>query len=338
MFATILKMVVKRFLVAIPTVVIVAMLLFSVLRLLPVDPAAMSLPPNATVAELEAMRHEMGLDQPLPTQFGIWMGQMLSGDFGMSIQLRQPVKTLVGEALPATIELAFLSMIVAALLGIVGGLVAFHFRGTSGEAALDVGSIALLSLPDFLLALILMLIFGVWLQWLPFMLRLDPGIERPVVTGFLLLDTLLVGRPDAFFSALRHMLLPCAALGIAAAPAIMRVLRSSLLDVYQEDYIHQARLRGLSERKVLVSHALKNAILPTLGLMGVQFGFLFGGTLLVEMIFSYPGLGNLMIDAIRNVDLPVIQTVGLTYCIMALMISLVVDALYLVLNPRLRTR
>jgi len=338
MFATILKMILRRFLVAVPTLVIVALLLFTVLRLLPVDPAAMSLPPNATVAELENMRREMGLDRPLPAQVGIWMGQILSGDFGMSIQLRRPVRTLVGEALPATIELALLSMVVAAVLGIAGGLIAFHFRGTSGEAALDVGSIALLSLPDFLLALILMLIFGVWLQWLPFMLRLDPGIERPVVTGFLLLDTLLVVRPDAFFSALRHMVLPCAALGVAASPAIMRVLRSSLLDVYQEDYIHQARLRGLSERQVLMRHALKNAILPTLGLMGVQFGFLFGGTLLVEMIFSYPGLGNLMIEAIRNVDLPVIQAVGLTYCVMALLISLVVDALYLILNPRLRSR
>ena len=186
--------------------------------------------------------------------------------------------------------------------------------------------------------LLLMLVFGVWLQWLPFMLRLDPEIERPVVTGFLLLDTLLVGRPDAFASALRHMALPCLALGLSASPAIMRVLRSSLLDVYQEDYIHQARLRGLTESRVLVRHGLKNAILPTLSLMGVQFGFLFGGTLLVEVIFSYPGLGNLMIDAIRNVDLPVIQIVGLTYCVMVLLISTVVDVLYLVLNPKLRVR
>ena len=338
MFATILKMILRRFLVAVPTLLIVALLLFIVLRLLPVDPAAMSLPPNATNAELEAMRVEMGLDRPLPVQFWIWMDHMLDGDFGMSILLRQPVRMLVGEALPATIELALLSMAVATVLGIAGGLLAFHFRGTPGEAALDAGSIVLLSLPDFLWALILMLLFGVWLQWLPFMLRLDPGIERPVITGFLLLDTLLAGRPDAFASALRHMILPCAALGIAASPAIMRVLRSSLLDVYQEDYIHQARLRGLSERRVLLRHGLKNAILPTLSLMGVQFGFLFGGTLLVEVIFSYPGLGNLMIDAIRNVDLPLIQIVGLTYCIMVLLISLVVDVLYLVLNPKLRSR
>ena len=338
MLATILKMLLRRILVAIPTLFVVAALLFVVLRLLPVDPAAMSLPPNATNEELAAMREAMGLNRPLPVQFLIWLGQILSGDFGLSIQLRQPVRALVGEALPATIELAFLSMILAALVGIAGGLLAFHFRDRMAESAIDLSSIVMLSLPEFLWALLLMLVFGVWLQWLPFMLRLDPEIERPVVTGFLLLDTLLVGRPDAFASALRHMVLPCLALGLSASPAIMRVLRSSLLDVYQEDYIHQARLRGLTESRVLVRHGLKNAILPTLSLMGVQFGFLFGGTLLVEVIFSYPGLGNLMIDAIRNVDLPVIQIVGLTYCVMVLLISTVVDVLYLVLNPKLRVR
>ena len=158
------------------------------------------------------------------------------------------------------------------------------------------------------------------------------------VTGFLLFDTLLAGQPDAFASALAHLVLPAAALGIAFSPAIMRVLRSSLLDVYHEDYIRQARLRGIGERRLLVVHALPNAILPTLTLMGVQFGFLFGGTLLVEVIYSYPGLGNLMVDAVRNADLPIIQTVGLTYCIVVLLIGMAVDALVLVLNPRLRGR
>lgn len=338
MFATILSLFLRRLLTAIPTLFVVSGLLFIVLRLLPVDPAAMSLPPNATLDEIAAMRTAMGLDKPLPMQFLIWLGQILSGDFGTSIQFRLPVWQLVSDALPATIELAFLSMVVATITGLAAGLLAFHFRDGPGEAVLDLGSVVVLSLPEFLWALMLMLIFGVWLNALPFMLRLDPGIERPVITGFLLLDTLLAGRFDAFLSALRHMILPVLALGISAAPAIMRVLRSSLLDVYQEDYIHQARLRGLPERRVLLRHGLKNAILPTLSLMGVQFGFLFGGTLLVEVIFSYPGMGNLMIDAIRNVDMPVIQIVGLTYCVMVLLISTVVDALYLVLNPKLRVR
>jgi peptide/nickel transport system permease protein len=139
-----------------------------------------------------------------------------------------------------------------------------------------------------------------------------------------------------FVDALKHMILPSLALGIAFSPTIMRVLRSSLLDVYHEDYVHQARLRGLSERRILLHHALKNAILPTLSLMGVQFGFLFGGTLLIEVIYSYPGLGNLMVDAVRNADLPIIQAVGLTYCVVVLFINTVVDAAYVILNPKLR--
>jgi peptide/nickel transport system permease protein len=229
-------------------------------------------------------------------------------------------------------------MIIAALLGLAGGLYLFHVRGTLREGVADLGSIVLLSIPEFLWGLFFILLFGVAVPLLPFTGRLSAGFQRPVHTGFLLIDTLIAGRLDMFRDALAHMALPALALGLAFSPAIMRVLRSSLLDVYQEEYIAQARLRGLSERRILLRHAFKNAILPTLSLMGVQFGFLFGGTLLVEVIYSYPGLGNLMVDAVRNADLPIIQAVGLTYCVLVLFINTAVDALYLVLDPRLRPR
>lgn len=334
----IVGLVLRRMAIAGPILVLVAALLFCILRLLPVDPAAMSLPPNATIAEIDAMRASMGLNKPLPVQFAIWIGQVVHGDFGTSIHFRRGVVGLVGTALPATIELALIAMAIATMLGLAGGLLLFRIRGTRAEPLGDLGSIMLLSLPDFLWALFFILVFGVALEALPFTGRLSAGFVRPTITGFLLLDTLLVGRPDMFWDALKHMVLPCAALGIAFSPAIMRVLRSSLLDVYQEDYIAQARLRGVSETRILVRHALKNAILPTLALMGVQFGFLFGGTLLVEVIYSYPGIGNLMVDAVRNADLPIIQTVGLTYAVAVLVISTVVESLYLVLNPRLSVR
>jgi peptide/nickel transport system permease protein len=307
-----------------------------VLRLLPVDPAAMSLPPMATIAEVEAKRREMGLDLPLPQQFLIWLGQVLHGDFGTSIHFRRSVASLVASTLPATVELAVIAMAIATVLGLGGGLLLFYVRGRAAEPAIDFGSIVLLSIPEFLWALFFILLFGVALGVLPFTGRLSSEFQRPVVTGFLLIDTLLIGRPDMFWDALKHMILPAFALGIAFSPTIMRVLRSSLIDVYHEDYITQARLRGVSERRVLVRHGLKNAILPTLSLMGVQFGILFGGTLLVEVIYSYPGLGNLMVDAVRNADLPIIQAVGLTYCVVVLIINTIVDALYLVLNPKLR--
>jgi len=338
MIATVLPLVGRRLLVSIIILLAVSFLLFAVLHVLPVDPAAMSLPPTATLADIEAMRRQMGLDRPLPEQYWIWLSHVVYGDFGNSIFFRRSVASLVVETLPATIELAVLSMIIAAVLGLVGGLVLFHLRGTKKEPVLDFGSIMLLSIPEFLWALFFILIFGVALQALPFTGRLDANLKLPQGTGFLLFDALAAGRLDIFWSALRHMILPCFALGIAFSPTFMRVLRSSLLDVYQEDYIHLARLRGLSERRILVHHALKNAILPTLSLMGVQFGILFGGTLLVEVIYSYPGLGNLMVDAVRNADLPIIQAVGLAYCVVVLIINTVIDSLYLVLNPRLRNR
>jgi ABC-type dipeptide/oligopeptide/nickel transport system permease component len=338
MIATVLKLLGRRMLAAIPILLVVSALLFCALRLLPVDPAVMSLPPTATIAEVEAKRHEMGLDQPLPQQYLIWLEGALRGDFGRSIHFHRESGSLVAATLPATIELAVAAMVFVTILGIGGGLVLFHVRSTAFEAIADMGSILLLSIPEFLWALILLFAFGVTLQLLPFTGRISPGLSQPHITGFLLLDALIVGRVDIFLSAWQHLILPAVALGLAFSPAIMRVLRSSLFDVYQEDYIQQARLRGLSEGRILLGHALKNAALPTITLAGVQFGFLFSGTLLVEVIYSYPGMGNLMVDAVRNADLPLIQAVGLTYCIVVLVINTVVDGLYLVLNPKLRVR
>jgi ABC-type dipeptide/oligopeptide/nickel transport system permease component len=326
----------RRVLASAFILLIVSALLFCMLRLLPVDPAAMSMPPNASIEEIEAKRVEMGLDLPLPQQYVIWLTQVLHGDLGTSVHFRRGVAGLIASTLPATIELAVLAMIIAAALGITGGLLLFFVRGTIAESLVDFGSIVLLSIPEFIWALFFILLFGVVLGALPFTGRLSPEFQRPMVTGFLLLDSLLVGRVDIFWDALKHMILPAFALGIAFSPTIMRVLRSSLLDVYRDDYIQQARLRGLSEGRVLMRHGLKNAILPTLSLMGVQFGFLFGGTLLVEVIYSYPGLGNLMVESVRNADLPIIQAVGLMYCTVVLIINTGVDALSLALNPKLR--
>jgi ABC-type dipeptide/oligopeptide/nickel transport system permease component len=333
------RLLLGRLAAAIPILVLVSACLFGVLRLLPVDPAAMSMPPTATHAEIEAKRHEMGLDRPLLVQFIYWIQAISQGDFGSSIQLRRSVRELVADALPQTIELAVLAMLVAAALGIGGALLMFSARHRpTADGALDVGSVALMSIPDFLWGLLFILLFGVFLNILPFTGRLSPGYTRPVITGFLLLDTLIAGRADMTLDALQHMVLPVAALGIAFAPPVMRVLRSSLLDVYEEDYIYQVRLRGLGEARILFRHALPNAFLPTLSLIGVQFGFLFGGTLLIEVIYSYPGIGNLMVGAVRNADLPVIQIIGLVYSVAVITITFLVDVLILSLNPRVGRR
>ena len=338
MVAIVVKLIARRLLAAIPILLVVSALLFCVLRLLPVDPAAMSLPPNATIEEVEAKRREMGLDKPLPQQYLIWLADALHGDFGRSIALRREAGSLVAATLPATIQLALCAMVIAGVLGVGGGLLLFHVRGTLLEPVADLLSVLLLSIPEFLWGLILLFVFGVALQLLPFTGEVSPGLPIPHVTGFLLLNSLLVGRLDVFLSACSHLILPAVALGLAFSPTIMRVLRSSLFDIYHEDYIAQARLRGLSESRILLRHALKNASLPTLTLAGVQFGILFSGTLLVEVIYSYPGMGNLMVDAVRNADLPLIQAIGLTYCIVVLIVNTMIDGLYVVLNPKLRLR
>lgn len=333
----VLRLLASRLASALPILFLVSVLLFAVLRLIPIDPLAMSLPPNATNEDIAEMRRDMGFDRPIAEQYGIWIARAVRLDFGRSIHHRDEVSSLIGRTLPQTMELAFVSVLIAAVLGLAGGFYLFHVRERKAETAVDLGTIVVLSLPDFLWGLFLILLCGVAWEILPFSGRLAPEFTRPTVSGFLLLDTLLIGRLDMFIDAAKHMVLPSLALGISFSPAIMRILRSSLIDVYNEDYIQQARLRGVGEVTILLRHAAKNAILPTLTLMGVQFGFLFGGTLLIEVIYSYPGMGSLMVEAVRNADLPLIQAVGLTYCVAVLIINGIVDAAYLVLNPRLRT-
>jgi len=327
----------QRLLMALPILFLVSVLLFAVLRLIPVDPLALSVAPNASIEEIEKIRHDMGFDRPIPVQYLVWLKSALRLDFGQSIHHRESVARLIARTLPASIELAGLAILIASTLGLGGGLYLFHVRGTRKEPIADVVSIVILSLPEFLWGLFFILLFGVYWNVLPFTGRLSPEFVKPVTTGFLLLDTLIAERLDMFADAMLHMILPAFALGIGFSPAIMRVLRSSLQDVYTEDYIQQARLRGIGELRILLRHAAKNAMLPTLTLMGVQFGFLFGGTLLIEVIYSYPGMGSMMVEAVRNADLPVIQAVGLTYCVVVLAINASVDAAYLMLNPRLRT-
>ena len=330
------RLVAYRAVAAIPIMIVVAALLFGVLRLLPVDPAVVTLPPTATKAEIEKRRIEMGLDRPLPVQFGFWLEAAVSGDLGRSTQLKQPVTALIRVALPQTVELAVSAMALATILGVGGALLMFEARNRPVvEGALDVVSLGLLSLPEFLWGLIFILAFGVMLNWFPVTGRLSPSFGNPTFSGFLLIDSWLAGGLPMFLDAVKHMVMPVTALALAFSAAIMRVLRSSLMDVYQEDYIHQTRLRGLGEARILWRHSLPNAFLPTLSLMGVQFGFLFGGTLLVEVIFGYPGIGFLMVNAVKNVDFPLIQGVSLVYCLAVIAITVAVDALAIVFNPRL---
>ncbi len=318
------------------TALCLSVVVFIVLRLIPSDPLAMLLPPSATQADIEAVRTELGLDGTIFEQYVVWLGRALQGDLGSSIYFRESVMSLLASALPATLELVLVSLIIALLISIPGGILLYKLEGRKGEMGADFLLVVLLSIPSFLWGIILIIVFGVMFPILPFMGRVDPSYAVPSITGFMLLDALLQGDLGAFIDAISHLILPALALALSFSPIIVRVLRSSLLETATEQYVTTARLRGQSEWNVLMRHMLKNAALPTLTLIGVQFGFLFGGTLLIEMIFSFPGIGNLMVQAIKNFDLPLIQGVALVFCLMVLLINFSVDSLYVVLNPRVK--
>ncbi|WP_431275524.1 ABC transporter permease [Variovorax ureilyticus] len=338
MFQIISAIVLRRLLLAIPTLLLLSLVVFVVLRMLPVDPLAMLLPASATAADAAALRQQLGFDKPLPQQFLIWLWQALSGNLGTSINFRQPVAQLMFVSLPATLELTLAGLVLALLISVPGGVLAYALYQRRRETAADLAVALMQSIPSFLWSLLLILAFGVLWPVLPFSGRVGEGVVLPDITGFALIDLLLVGRFDGWLTALSHLLLPALALALGFAPLVIRVLRSSLIDAANEPYVEAARLRGLSEARIVWRHMLKNAALPTITMIGVQFGFLFGGALLVEMIFGFPGVGNLMVQAVKGNDLPLIQGIALIFCVLMLAITVVVDVLYAVLNPRLRTQ
>jgi peptide/nickel transport system permease protein len=318
------------------TALLLSMVVFAVLRMIPSDPLAMMLPPSATQADIAAIRKQLGLDGSILHQYLVWLGDALHGDLGRSIFFREPVTSLLKTALPPTLELVFLSLVMALAISIPGGVALYKLERRRGEMLADFAVVFLLSVPSFLWGIILIIVLGVLYPVLPFMGRVNSDLSVHAITGFLLVDTLLRGQWKAWLDVLAHLVLPALALALSFSPLVVRVLRSSLLETAAAQYVNVARLRGQSEWRVLVHHMLKNAALPTLTLIGVQFGFLFGGTLLIEVIFSFPGIGNLMVQAIKNFDLPLIQGVALVFCLMVLVVNFCIDGLYAVLDPRLR--
>jgi peptide/nickel transport system permease protein len=326
----------RRLIAAIPTLLMLSLIVFVVLRLIPADPLAMMLPPNATPADAALLRHQLGLDKPIPSQFLIWLVNALHGNLGASISFQQPVATLIGSTLPATLELCLTALVISLMISVPGGVFAYAVTDRRGELSVSFAVVLMQSVPSFLWALLLIALLGVYLPILPFSGRVGDGIPMPHLTGFLLIDFLVKGEFSDWLSAASHLVLPSLALAFGFAPLVIRVLRSSLLDQRNESYVGVARLRGVSESRILWRHMLKNAALPALTMIGVQFGFLFGGALLVEMIFSFPGVGNLMVQAVRNNDLVLIQGIAIVFCALMLVINAIVDTLYVIMNPRLR--
>lgn len=331
-----LRGLISRALNVIATLFGVAVVVFVVIRVAPGDPIAMMLPPGASEADIERLRAFYGLDKSLVEQFGIWLLGLLQGDFGTSISLRQDVAGIVLGRLPATLELALLALVLAVVLGFALAILGTRRRHTRTEAAVDLWNGISLSIPDFLWGLLFILLLGVVVPIFPVSGRISPALETGYATGFLLIESILRLDWTVFADLISHMALPALALALPLGAVIAQVLKQSLKEVMGLDYVMLARAKGFGEYSVIWREALRNAMLPTLTLVGVQFTFLIGGTVIIEKLFSYEGLGNLAIDAVINRDLPLIQGIVLLFAALFIAINLAVDLAYAALNPRLR--
>lgn len=333
---TLLRALLIRLLTTAITLFGVAVIVFVVIRVVPGNPIAMMLPPGATEADIARLETQYGFDKSIFQQFTIWLGGVTQGDFGTSISTRQPVRDLVLSRLPATLELSIVALMIAVVIGGTMALIGTRFRDGKTEGIVDVTAGMALSIPDFLWGLVLILLFGV--LWPVFHIsgRISPSLDIDFTTNFYLFEALLRLRLDVIGDLIGHMFMPALALAIPLAAIIAQLLKQSLKETMHLDYVTLARTKGYAESKVITREALPNAVLPTLTLVGVQFTFLIGGTVIIERLFSYEGLGNMAIDAVINRDLPLIQGIVILFALLFTMVNLVVDMLYVVLNPRLR--
>ena len=330
------KLVLSRLFSAILTLLGVMVVVFVLVRVVPGDPIAMMIAPGASETDVAALRARYGLDLPIAQQFFVWFEQALHGNFGISISLKQGVMGIILDRLPATLELALLALGLALAWGTFIAILSTAWRGTWLERLIDGFNGVILAVPDFIWGLTFVLVLGVLVPLLPISGRSDPAIDAGLATQFYLVEGLLRGKLAFLLDVLKHMILPALTMSFPLAAVIGRVLKNTMMDVMVQDYILLARIKGLSSLRILLQEALRNAAVPALALTGVQFTFLIGGTVITERIFSYPGIGNLAIDAVINRDLPLIQGLVLTFGVIFIAVNMLVDAMTAWLNPRLR--
>lgn len=328
--------VLRRLGLLVPTLLGLSILTFSLVHLVPGDPAAVMLGERATPEALTALRAELGLDRPLHEQYGRFLSGLLEGDLGRSLKTREKVAVEIGTRFPATFELALAAIVFAAVFGVAAGILAARKRRSFVDAAVMAGSLVGVSMPIFWLGLLAILLFSVQLGWLPLAGRIDPSLAVPRLSGFLLIDTLLAGRLDAFVDAARHLVLPAWVLGTIPLAVIARMTRAAMLDVMTQDHVRTAWAKGLSERRVLLVHVLKNALIPTITVIGLQFGYLMGGAIITETIFAWPGVGRWLVLAVSARDFRAVQGGVLLLATLFVLVNLAVDLLYAVADPRVR--
>lgn len=320
----------------IPILLGVSILLFAFVRALPGGPAIALLGERADQQSVEQIEEELGLDQPVYVQYGRYMRNLMQGDLGTSTRTRQPILEELKQKFPATVELAFAAMLFAILIGIpLGFIAAKRYLGFIDNASLFVSLIGI-SFPVFFLALLLKWFFAIKLGWLPTVGRIDVTRSLDHPTNFYLLDAVIAADWDAIKDVLRHLILPAIALGTIPLAIVARITRAAVLDVMNEDYVRTARSKGLDPSVVDRRHVMRNAMLPVVTVIGLQTGLLLTGAVLTETVFSWPGMGSWMLDAIRYRDYAVIQGGILFFALLVSLANLAVDVSYAYLNPRIR--
>jgi len=311
-------------------------LTFYISHAIPGDPARLASGAHAKAEQVESLRVQMGLDKPLPVQYSIYMKGILKGDLGISVSTRRPVADELKEYLPATIELSVFALIISVVAGVFLGIISAVRRNSALDHFLRVFSLIGASIPVFWLGLLFLIFFYKHLNVLPIGGRIGIGINPPTkVTGLYIIDSILSGDGIALKSSISHLVLPSITLGYSSMGVFTRMARSCVLEVLSADYIRTARAKGLKERIVVYKHALRNAILPLITLVGLQFAYLLGGTVLTETIFSWPGLGSYSVTAITNLNFPAIMGVTLTITTLFVVINLVTDLCYAIADPRI---
>ncbi len=326
----------RRLVEIVPVFFGVLLIVFVIAHLTPGDPVLIALGEHATPEAIDRLRAELDLDEPLPLQFIKYMGRVMRGDLGRSIQNNERVIVELGTRFPATIELTFAAMLIASVVGIATGVVAAARQNSWFDGASMFVALFGFSMPIFWLGIMLILLFAWYLGWFPISGRLDYTIELTRLTNFYLVDALLSGNWEAFGNALRHLVLPAVTLSTVALAIIARMTRSSLLEVLRQDYVRTARAKGLGEVRVISRHALKNAFIPVVTVIGLNVGSLLGGAILTETIFAWPGVGRLVVDAIFARDYPVVQGAVLVIALVFVVVNLLVDLSYAYLDPRIR--
>ena len=315
----------------------VGAIVFFMMALTPGDPVQIMIgDQQVTPAQVEALRHDMGLDQPLHRRFATFLGNAATGNFGLSFFHRRPVMDVIAERLPATIELSLVALLFALAVSIPLGVLAAVKKNTILDRMATVGSLFGVSLPGFWFGIVLLLFFAVQLRVLPVSGRIGYDVQVAAVTHLLLIDSLLAGRLDVFGDALAHLVLPAITLGLPMAAILMRVTRTSMLDVLSQDYVTFAEAKGLSRGRVLLRHALKNALIPTVTVAAIETGSLLGGNMVVETVFGWPGLGRLVVESIFVRNYPLVQAAVLFYAVTYVALNFFADILYTVLNPRVK--